>query len=57
MSFFGNLFGKKKTPQEQLREHKRTLDRAVREIDRGTWGRLRRVSIRDHAGRRGRGDV
>ena len=28
------LFGKKKTPQELLREHQRTLNRAMREIDR-----------------------
>jgi charged multivesicular body protein 2A len=28
------LFGKKKTPQEVLREHQRALNRAMREMDR-----------------------
>jgi len=28
------LFGKRKTPQEMLRENKRKLDRAIRELDR-----------------------
>ena len=28
------LFGKKKTPKELLRENKRQLDRAIRDIDR-----------------------
>lgn len=28
------LFGKRKTPAELLREHKRLLDRAIRELDR-----------------------
>lgn len=31
MSF---LFGKKKTPAEMLREHQRTINRAIREMDR-----------------------
>lgn len=30
----GNTFGKKKTLKEQLRENKRTLNRAIRELDR-----------------------
>jgi len=28
------LFGRQKTPAEQLREHKRALDKAIRELDR-----------------------
>jgi charged multivesicular body protein 2A len=28
------IFGKKKTPQELLRENKRMLDRSIRELDR-----------------------
>jgi charged multivesicular body protein 2A len=32
MSF--NLFGKKKTPAELLRENKRMLDKSIREIER-----------------------
>lgn len=31
MSF---LFGKKKTPAEMLREHQRTINRAIREMER-----------------------
>eukprot|EP00163_Fabomonas_tropica_P028908 TRINITY_DN59_c1_g2_i2.p1 TRINITY_DN59_c1_g2~~TRINITY_DN59_c1_g2_i2.p1 ORF type:complete len:216 (+),score=62.60 TRINITY_DN59_c1_g2_i2:230-877(+) len=34
MSFFEKLFGKQKTPAQQLREYKRTLDRSIRELDR-----------------------
>lgn len=30
----GNAFGKKKTLKEQLRENKRMLNRAIRELDR-----------------------
>ena len=33
MSFL-NIFGKKKTPKELLRENKRQIDRAIRDIDR-----------------------
>eukprot|EP00775_Hariotina_reticulata_P011251 gene11251-11400_t len=32
------LFGKKKTPAEMLRENKRMLDRAIRELDRERMG-------------------
>eukprot|EP00195_Chlamydomonas_chlamydogama_P008631 CAMPEP_0202892710 /NCGR_PEP_ID=MMETSP1392-20130828/2412_1 /ASSEMBLY_ACC=CAM_ASM_000868 /TAXON_ID=225041 /ORGANISM="Chlamydomonas chlamydogama, Strain SAG 11-48b" /LENGTH=207 /DNA_ID=CAMNT_0049576771 /DNA_START=116 /DNA_END=736 /DNA_ORIENTATION=- len=32
------LFGKKKTPAEMLRENKRTLDKAIRELDRERMG-------------------
>eukprot|EP01026_Neomeris_dumetosa_P014602 TRINITY_DN1535_c0_g1_i3.p2 TRINITY_DN1535_c0_g1~~TRINITY_DN1535_c0_g1_i3.p2 ORF type:complete len:237 (+),score=55.84 TRINITY_DN1535_c0_g1_i3:76-786(+) len=32
------LFGKKKTPQEMLRENKRMLDKAIRELDRERTG-------------------
>lgn len=32
------LFGKKKTPAELLRENKRMLDRAIRELDRERMG-------------------
>eukprot|EP00756_Hemistasia_phaeocysticola_P029928 Hpha_TRINITY_DN16262_c3_g3::TRINITY_DN16262_c3_g3_i1::g.15538::m.15538/K12191/CHMP2A; charged multivesicular body protein 2A len=31
---FGNLFGKKKTPEEMMREYKRQIDRTAREMDR-----------------------
>ncbi|OMJ15137.1 Charged multivesicular body protein 2a [Smittium culicis] len=31
---FEYFFGKKKTPQEQLREHQRLLNRSIRELDR-----------------------
>ena len=34
MAFLGNLFGKKKTPEEQMREYKRGIDRTVRELER-----------------------
>lgn len=30
----GNAFGKKKTLKEQMRENKRTMNRAIRELDR-----------------------
>jgi hypothetical protein len=32
------LFGKKKTPAEMLRENKRMLDKAIRELDRERIG-------------------
>lgn len=32
------LFGKKKTPAELLRENKRMLDKAIRELDRERMG-------------------
>eukprot|EP00007_Cunea_sp_BSH-02190019_P004439 CAMPEP_0174238060 /NCGR_PEP_ID=MMETSP0417-20130205/10178_1 /TAXON_ID=242541 /ORGANISM="Mayorella sp, Strain BSH-02190019" /LENGTH=279 /DNA_ID=CAMNT_0015316865 /DNA_START=60 /DNA_END=896 /DNA_ORIENTATION=+ len=35
------LFGKKKTPQEIIREHQRVLNRAVRDLDRERNGLLR----------------
>jgi hypothetical protein len=34
MSFSGLFGGKQKTPQELLREHQRTLRKAMREMDR-----------------------
>eukprot|EP01061_Rhynchopus_euleeides_P042109 TRINITY_DN73529_c0_g1_i1.p1 TRINITY_DN73529_c0_g1~~TRINITY_DN73529_c0_g1_i1.p1 ORF type:complete len:213 (+),score=115.30 TRINITY_DN73529_c0_g1_i1:172-810(+) len=34
MAFFGNLFGKKKTPEEMMREYKRGIDRTIRELER-----------------------
>eukprot|EP00741_Cyanophora_paradoxa_P010148 tig00020510_g9823.t1 len=34
MSFLGSIFGQKKTPEEQMKEYKRMIDRAVRELDR-----------------------
>eukprot|EP01079_Euglenida_sp_SAG-EU17-18_P012645 gene12645-2312_t len=34
MSFLTNMFGKKKTPDEMMREYKRQIDRTIREIDR-----------------------
>ena len=37
MSFLGNLF-KRKTPKEILRENKRQIDRAIRDIDRERMG-------------------
>eukprot|EP01013_Petalomonas_cantuscygni_P039245 TRINITY_DN70608_c0_g1_i1.p1 TRINITY_DN70608_c0_g1~~TRINITY_DN70608_c0_g1_i1.p1 ORF type:complete len:220 (-),score=48.48 TRINITY_DN70608_c0_g1_i1:150-809(-) len=33
-SAIGALFGKSKTPQEQMREYKRTLDRTTRDLER-----------------------
>eukprot|EP00755_Sulcionema_specki_P022477 Sspe_Gene.76616::Locus_47869_Transcript_1_1_Confidence_1.000_Length_701::g.76616::m.76616/K12191/CHMP2A; charged multivesicular body protein 2A len=34
MSFFSGLFGKKKTPEEMMREYKRGIDRTVRDLER-----------------------
>eukprot|EP01062_Namystynia_karyoxenos_P021942 TRINITY_DN18386_c0_g1_i1.p1 TRINITY_DN18386_c0_g1~~TRINITY_DN18386_c0_g1_i1.p1 ORF type:complete len:244 (+),score=136.60 TRINITY_DN18386_c0_g1_i1:88-732(+) len=34
MSFLGGLFGKKKTPEEMMREYKRSIDRTCRDLDR-----------------------
>ncbi|KAJ9470807.1 Charged multivesicular body protein 2a-like protein 2 [Diplonema papillatum] len=34
MSFLSGVFGKKKTPQEKMREYKRQIDRTVRELER-----------------------
>lgn len=31
---FGGLFGKKKTPEQMMREYKRSLDKTVRELER-----------------------
>jgi charged multivesicular body protein 2A len=34
MSWLANLFGPSKTPEQMMREYKRTLDKTVRELDR-----------------------
>eukprot|EP00999_Lentomonas_sp_LEN2_P002668 NODE_543_length_1380_cov_169.908220_g508_i0.p1 GENE.NODE_543_length_1380_cov_169.908220_g508_i0~~NODE_543_length_1380_cov_169.908220_g508_i0.p1 ORF type:complete len:213 (+),score=59.80 NODE_543_length_1380_cov_169.908220_g508_i0:109-747(+) len=34
MAFLEKVFGKKKTPDQMMREYKRTIDRTVRELDR-----------------------
>eukprot|EP01064_Diplonema_japonicum_P037336 TRINITY_DN8700_c0_g1_i1.p1 TRINITY_DN8700_c0_g1~~TRINITY_DN8700_c0_g1_i1.p1 ORF type:complete len:230 (+),score=73.18 TRINITY_DN8700_c0_g1_i1:51-692(+) len=34
MAFLGNLFKKKKTPEEQMREYKRSIDKTIRELER-----------------------
>ena len=34
MAFLGNLFGKKKTPEELMREYKRGIDKTIRELER-----------------------
>lgn len=31
---FGGLFGKKKTPEQMMREYKRSIDKTIRELDR-----------------------
>ena len=39
------LFGRQKTPREVLREHKRSLDRAIRELDRERMGMQRQEKM------------
>eukprot|EP00695_Tsukubamonas_globosa_P003348 TRINITY_DN588_c0_g1_i1.p1 TRINITY_DN588_c0_g1~~TRINITY_DN588_c0_g1_i1.p1 ORF type:complete len:212 (-),score=48.41 TRINITY_DN588_c0_g1_i1:60-695(-) len=34
MAFLEGLFGKKKTPQEMMREYKRSIERTIRDLDR-----------------------